>query len=213
MGEGKTSLIVPMLAASIANGQQICRVTVIKSIFETNVNSLRHTLGGLLNRRIYVVPCRRDVDFDLSLTAAIKSAYVECMQQQGVVVTLPEYRLSFQLKGYEFARKGNTQLASAIVDLQKLLDTNSRDILDESDDILSVKYQLIYTVGSQVTIGGGNLRWEVIQNLLKRLPKIILSLFNEFGNSAIEYFEEDIANSSIFPFCLLRSDVYPELIG
>lgn len=37
MGEGKTSMIVPMVAAELANGNQLCTVTVLRHLFETNL--------------------------------------------------------------------------------------------------------------------------------------------------------------------------------
>lgn len=214
MGEGKTALITPMLAVALANKKQICRVTVIKSIFETNLNYLRHTLGGVLNRRVYSFPCRRDITFSHEAVTAIFKSYEECMENQGLVVTLPEFRLSFQLKGYEIAsKKEHAEIAKSLLLIQKWLDDNTRDILDESDEILHVKYQLIYTMGFQDVFDGGDLRWTICQKILKRLPDKLLQLENKFGDSAIEIDKSYIDNPAIFPRCrLLKTDVYQELI-
>lgn len=37
MGEGKTSVIVPIVAAELANGEQLCTVTVLRHMFEMNL--------------------------------------------------------------------------------------------------------------------------------------------------------------------------------
>lgn len=37
MGEGKTSVIVPIVAAALANGEQMCTVTVLRHLFQTNL--------------------------------------------------------------------------------------------------------------------------------------------------------------------------------
>lgn len=37
MGEGKTSVIVPIVAAELANGEQLCTVTVLRHMFQTNL--------------------------------------------------------------------------------------------------------------------------------------------------------------------------------
>lgn len=95
--------------------------------------------------------------------------YEECKRQLGVVMTLPEYRLSFQLKIYEAARKGDTTNANHFLNVHKWLNRNARHILDESDAILDDKYQLIYTVGAQLPPDGGALRWKIIQAVLKRV--------------------------------------------
>lgn len=60
MGEGKTAVIVPILALRLADGNQACQITVLKSLYATNLKSLRQYLGGMLNKRIYTFPCRRD---------------------------------------------------------------------------------------------------------------------------------------------------------
>jgi Protein of unknown function (DUF3638) len=38
--------------------------------------------------------------------------------------------------------------------VQRWLKRFARDILDESDEILHVKYQLVYTIGSQQPVDG-----------------------------------------------------------
>jgi hypothetical protein len=98
-----------MLAISLANEEQLCQVTVLKSIFETNFNSLRHTLGGLLDQRVYSVPCRRDLSIE-QVAPRILEIYNDCMKNRGMVVTLPEHRLSFQLKGYDNAYRAGEQI-------------------------------------------------------------------------------------------------------
>jgi hypothetical protein len=127
--QGKTCLI----AISLANEDQMCRVTVLKSIFETNFNSFRHTLGGLLDQRVYSAPCRRDLAIGENAPNILK-IYKNCMKNRGIVVALPEHRLF--LRTYRIGRE--TQ-AKSLIEIQRWIDENTRDILDESDEILSVK--------------------------------------------------------------------------
>lgn len=82
MGEGKTSVIVPMIASILANGEQACQISVLKSLFATNLKSLRGYLGGMLNRRIYIFPCRRDMQIS-QYVAEILDIYEECKQMKG----------------------------------------------------------------------------------------------------------------------------------
>lgn len=82
MGEGKTAVIVPILAARLADGKQACQVIVLKSLFATNLKSLRQYLGGFLNRRIYIFPCRRDMPIE-SHAHEILNIYQECKQEKG----------------------------------------------------------------------------------------------------------------------------------
>lgn len=94
MGEGKTAVIVPILASVLANGNQACQVTVLKSLFATNSKAMRKYLGGLLNRRIYIFPCRRDMPIN-DYIDEIQQIYVECKQVKGNVN---------QLHPFEFVR-------------------------------------------------------------------------------------------------------------
>jgi hypothetical protein len=61
MGEGKTSVILPMLAVSLCeSSSSLVRIVVLKSLFPTNYQSLRYKLGGILNRRIFPFACRSE---------------------------------------------------------------------------------------------------------------------------------------------------------
>jgi hypothetical protein len=61
MGEGKSMVIVPLLTLSLADGNKICRVTVLRSLFQINKTYLSFRIGSIiLDRRVYCFPCRRD---------------------------------------------------------------------------------------------------------------------------------------------------------
>lgn len=82
----KSSIIfyVPILVSRLADGTQACQLIVLKSLFATNQKSLRHYLGGLLNRRIYVIPCRRDMKIE-SHSNEILKIHEECMREKGTI--------------------------------------------------------------------------------------------------------------------------------
>lgn len=82
MGEGKTAVIVPLLAAKLADGKQACQITVLKSLFATNLKTLRQYLGGFLDRKIYIFPCRRDMPIDNHVDSILHN-YEECLKQRG----------------------------------------------------------------------------------------------------------------------------------
>lgn len=82
MGEGKTAVIVPILASVLSDGDKVCQIIVLKSLFATNLNSLRKYLGGMLNRRIYTFPCRRDMRID-EYVAKIMGIYDQCKLRKG----------------------------------------------------------------------------------------------------------------------------------
>ncbi|KAL7900457.1 hypothetical protein HDV64DRAFT_291009 [Trichoderma sp. TUCIM 5745] len=112
MGEGKSSVIVPIAATALSNGSQIAKI----------VHELAH----------------------------------RCMNEGGVLLVQPEHLLSLQLMGLERAING---FGSPLLEIQRLFNTSSRDIVDESDENLSVKFELVYTIGKQKPIEHTPERW------------------------------------------------------
>lgn len=47
MGEGKTSVILPLVCAIVSNGERVSRVNVIPSLLDTNVSFLFFILYNL----------------------------------------------------------------------------------------------------------------------------------------------------------------------
>lgn len=68
----------------------------------------------------------------------------------GVILTLPEYRLSLQLKIYESIQKDNIEAAQSFLHLHKWINANVRNILDESDAILQANYQVCPLIISKI---------------------------------------------------------------
>jgi hypothetical protein len=74
--------------------------------------------------------------------ARMKRAYRDCIAERGVVVTRPEHRLSAQLMSLELCRAGQGYLRN----LLEFVNSKAGDVLDESDLILQVKYQVTTVV-------------------------------------------------------------------
>ncbi|XP_065674638.1 uncharacterized protein LOC136091250 [Hydra vulgaris] len=202
MGEGKTSVIVPLLAASLATSEHVIRVTVLRSLLNTNFELLVDRLGGLLNRRVYIVPCRRDLNFKPS---KILKVYEECLERRGIMLTTPEYRLSLNLKTLEHCRK-KSEDAESFYQLRCWLQKHIRDVLDEADEILNVKYQVVYTLGEQRLVDSGELRWIISQAVLKLVNKFIDKLFKKYGESYIEYYADNSRYDSFSHIRFLSSN-------
>ncbi|KAK0446443.1 uncharacterized protein EV420DRAFT_1570635 [Desarmillaria tabescens] len=62
MGEGKSSVIIPMAAAALAQGKALVRVVVLKPLTNQMFQLLVERLSGLLNRRIFYMPFSRQLD-------------------------------------------------------------------------------------------------------------------------------------------------------
>jgi hypothetical protein len=90
----------------------------------------------------------------------------ECMQQGGVMLVQPEHILSLKLMCLESFIVGKSALGHSLLQTLQFFDTCSRDVVDESDENFNVKFELIYTMGTQRPVELSPQRWNLIQQLL-----------------------------------------------
>ncbi len=99
MGEGKSHVIVPLVAAALADSRRLVRVVVLKPLAKQMFQLLVERLCGLPNRRIFYLPFSRDVNVKASseTTQRIRGLFEECARVGGILVAQPEHILSFRL--------------------------------------------------------------------------------------------------------------------
>jgi hypothetical protein len=68
------------------------------------------------------------------------------------------------------------------VRLQKWIDSHTRDILDESDEILHSRFQLIYTTGLQQHMDGYPDRWTITQQVLLLVKNAVCTISRNHSN-------------------------------
>ncbi|TVY25882.1 hypothetical protein LHYA1_G005662 [Lachnellula hyalina] len=166
MGEGKSSVVVPNVAASLADGSRLVRVIVAKPQSKQMLQMMVSKLGGLLDRRVYHMPFSRSLRLGEAEANAIGDIYKECMTNGGVLLLQPEHILSFKLMGLECLISGQETVGNSLLSTQHFFDSSSRDIVDESDENFSVKFELIYTMGMQRPIELCPERWTHVQQVL-----------------------------------------------
>ncbi|KAE9391905.1 hypothetical protein BT96DRAFT_1059147 [Gymnopus androsaceus JB14] len=175
MGEGKTSAIVPMAAASLADAKKVVRVVVLKPLAGQMFQLLVERLAGLCNHRIFYMPFSRKIRVGKEEIALIQRNYEVCMKEGGIWVVQPEHILSFKLMSIDRYLASNNEAdhlaAESLGQSQRWLDSHSRDILDESDEILHIRYQLVYTVGNQQPLELHPDRWTIAEELFTFVSK------------------------------------------
>ena len=169
MGEGKSSVIVPMVAVELANRKCLVRVMVLKPLARSMRHILTSRLGGLLRRRVYTMPFSRSVRLTAAKVREVGSILETALQSADILLAQPEHDLSFQLYGVDHILRGNDGVGHEAVKLQQWMDAHIRDILDESDEILNPRYELIYTVGLQQGIDLQEARWSLVISVLDTL--------------------------------------------
>jgi len=110
MGEGKSSVIVPIVATALADGSRLVRVVVAKPQSKQMFQMLVSKLGGWLNRRVYHMPFSRALSLGEGEANEIGSMCRECMREGGILLVQPEHILSFKLMGIESSISGKVEV-------------------------------------------------------------------------------------------------------
>ncbi|KAF4884001.1 hypothetical protein CGCFRS4_v013080 [Colletotrichum fructicola] len=173
MGEGKSSVILPMVASSEADGSRIVCATVAKPQSKQMQQMLISKLGGLCNRRIFYMPFSRDVRVCTAEANTINSILRECMASGGVLLLQPPHILSLQLMCVESAIAEKKDISRLLLQTKDLLDKHSRIMVDESDENFSVKFELVYTMGIQQSIEHSPDRWVCVHHVLDVIRKLL----------------------------------------
>lgn len=166
MGEGKSSIIVPIAAAALADGNRVVGVVVLKPLASQMRHLLIQKLGGLLGRRLHYMPVSRSMQMDSSKAQSVREMYEDCMRTGGILLVQSEHINSFEMMVAEQTIFGEAVLARTLKETSRWVQENSRDILDESDEILSVRFELVYTMGTQRAVDLSPERWQLVQRLL-----------------------------------------------
>ena len=143
------------------------------------------------------MPFSRKVESKRNFSLRIKALLDDCVSRHGILLTQPDHILSFKLMGIERLTSGDFLVASQLIKIQQWLDEKARDVLDESDEILDVKFQLIYTMGSQRMMDGQPGRWLLIQGIFDLVDKHACKLRNSHPDSIEVYRRSEAAFPTI----------------
>ena len=175
MGEGKTRVILPMLILYWgAQGDSVVRLYFLSQLLkEAYAHLHRYLSSSVLGCKIFLLPFNRDVILTPEMAKMMHASAMQCIKSGGCLIMAREHRLSLHLKSYEIEKLGTTLSEATCVALKKLNDLNYIDMLDESEELLHHKIQLIYAVGDPIDIPGGQSRWIVTQAVLRSLKEDI----------------------------------------
>jgi len=197
MGEGKSSVIVPVVAGALAQGCSLVRVFVVGPQAKQMANMLVSKLGGLMDHRVYHLPFSRALQLKDEDVKTVYAICRECASSGGILLVQPEHVLSLKLMGLDSLTSGKTSIARMLLKTQAFFHKSSRDIVDESDENFSVKFELIYTMGLQRPIELSPDRWLCIQQVLHIVRKHALLVQEEIPTSISIHFDQPWAYPKI----------------
>ncbi|KAF8122530.1 hypothetical protein EV363DRAFT_1554095 [Boletus edulis] len=98
MGEGKTSVIIPICATALADGNQLVRVVVPKALIPQTLQLLTDRLSWLVNKPVYHMTFSRNDAFAAGVDLERMHEFMsKCRDECGIIVTQPEDILSLKL--------------------------------------------------------------------------------------------------------------------
>ncbi|GLC35571.1 thioredoxin-disulfide reductase [Pleodorina starrii] len=176
MGEGKTRVILPMLALRWADGTQVVRLNLLSTLLDEAYGHLHGTLcAGVLGRKLFTLPFHRGVELTGKRVKAMRASMEHCKQEGGLLLVAPEHRLSLQLKRLELGvgqQKQDEEMEDICTALDHLAAMPYLDLLDESDELLHHRLQLIYACGAPTALPGLQERTTVMQALLHTASRL-----------------------------------------
>ena len=170
MGSGKTRVILPLLIlfySFTTSTEHIPRLLLLSKLLNEGFEYFHRTLtASVLGLPTFLIPFQRDVELDMKNVAVINKMIERCKRDGGFIIMAPEHRLSFELKIKELYLDSNKALSRK---LQMVMGHQWCDIVDEVDEALHHRFQLVYSTGTVVPLPQGRHRWGCIQALLKVL--------------------------------------------
>ena len=182
MGEGKTRVILPMLAMYWKNSDNLVRFNFLSALLQEAGEYLHSVLSAtVLNIPVFSFPFNRDVKLTAESAEGLVWCLKHCLKTGAVILCSPEHRMSLKLKWYELKTSNKslelensteserTAVCNSLEVCKRLAELDSLkylDVLDEVDEILRTKNKLIYAVGSQEQLPSRESRLNVLQGLL-----------------------------------------------
>ena len=165
MGEGKTRVILPMLAMHWRNSDKLVRLNFLTPLLQEAFEYMHNVLcASIIGIPVLHHPFNRDVKLTFEMARIYVTSLKHCQKLGGVLLCAPEHRLSLKLNFFELKQTGAPEVCQVLKEIDSF---NYLDILDEVDEILRTKNKLIYAIGSQEQLTSKESRWNVLQGLLK----------------------------------------------
>jgi hypothetical protein len=175
-----------MVAALLANEADLARVVVPRALLLQSAQVMQAKLGGLVDRELMHIPFSRKTPPTEALMDLYTKMHARLRDRRGVLIALPEHILSFKLSGLQQLCDENLETASIMIETQRWLDQHTRDVLDECDVSLAIRTQLIYPSGTQATVDGHPMRWQV-RRLYSTWSRTFRQVFNHATLTALRW--------------------------
>jgi hypothetical protein len=179
MGGGKTTVVAPLVALMLGDGQNLVTQVVPSALLEFSRAILRSRFSAIFHKPLYTFSFDRFTE----VTPALCAKLLKAKKERGIVITTPTAIKSFQLKFVEMMHLLDQASTTGVPSVQECHEIRNQVeqaarvlqiwkrsslILDEVDLILHpLKSELNYPIGHKEVLdftnnkAGKGLRWEV----------------------------------------------------
>ncbi|KAB8276570.1 hypothetical protein BDV30DRAFT_235641 [Aspergillus minisclerotigenes] len=150
-----------MVASSLADSSRLVRVIVANTPGKANVSNAGFELGSMQAKEV-ILKCQ------------------ECMTNGGVLLVQPEQTLSLKLMALERMIARDFDVAHSLLKTLEFFREHSHDVVDESDEKPSAKFELVYTIGDQQPVQLIPERWLIadeVLDLIRRYTEVVKTKF------------------------------------
>ena len=91
MGQGKTSVIMPMVACALAKGDVLTRLLVPNALLSQTAQTLQSRLGGLLGREILHIPFSRRTPTTTHHLNEYRRLHEDVLNRSGIILGIIDY--------------------------------------------------------------------------------------------------------------------------
>lgn len=174
MGEGKSKVLLPILAFNKANGRALSMIIVPGSLYETNRDDLKKTSKKNFGQEPQTLDFNRSSPFTVDSLRSILWDLQRCVVDKNYLITTAESLQSLELKYWEAIYQAShgevcDEVKKKIEIMEEILDlieTRGEAIVDEGDIVLHSNREVNFPVGKP-----------------KQIPKVRIRLFREMMNA------------------------------
>ncbi len=180
MGLGKTRVTVPMLVLHWRFSGETVRLNFLSSLLPEAFAFLHeHLTASLFGVKLFQIPFHRNVEVTPERVASLNHQAAYCLGDAGALVMTPEARCSLHLKQHELLIAGKESDRHGLAEFEAI---PCKHIIDESDEVLHVKFQLVYAVGGATKLPSLDERCvalRAVMHALQQSPAVLSILSNE----------------------------------
>lgn len=163
----KSFVIVFIAIAILIDEKKFVRVVVLKSLFDQMFQILLKTFNDMFEKRIFQLSISRLIRMNIQKTKQIQNLCEKYMRIDDIFFAQSENFLFFKWMNFERFLFDESKLNNVLIETQRWLNNNFRDIFNENDEILNVRFELIYIINTQRLIKFNSNRWIIIEHILK----------------------------------------------